>query len=126
MIMIMNLNEDEPPGLLGSAGRRLWASVVDRYDLAEHERQILYQAAQTSDTITALVTLLDGALVDAEGRIRHEHIELRQQRALLVRLVASLRIPYNDDGQQSKTSPVPRRPQRRGAARGIHLLQDGG
>ena len=85
-----------PPGLkLG--GKRLWHAVTDAYELASHEEAILLEAARTVDTLEALE-----AVVTAEGvthaspqglRAHPAAVEARQQRVVLAKLIASLRIP---------------------------------
>jgi len=46
-----------PASMLG--GRRLWNYVVDEFELAEHERSLLLEAARTADTIEDLQSALD-------------------------------------------------------------------
>lgn len=100
---------------LGDGGRRLWAEVLGRYELDEHELALLLQAARTVDTLDdlAVVAASEGPMVD-RGLDRVVHpalVEARQQRLVLARLVASLRLPEE---------PVEGRPQRRGGARGAY------
>ena len=42
------------PRGLGAAGRRLWKSVTDTYELEEHERAVLTEAARTADLCAKL------------------------------------------------------------------------
>lgn len=101
-----------PPGL-GPRGRRLWRSLVDDFDLAEHERALLVEAARTADQLDALdaVARADGPMLD--GRPHPAITEARQQRLVLARLLASLRVPEDPEDSAG-------RPQRRGAARGTY------
>lgn len=85
--------------------------MADEFELSQAEQQLLLQAARTADLLDALQAELDvHGLTDAEGRLSPVVVELRQQRITLTRLIASLRLPDDDDV----------RPQRRGAARGAY------
>ncbi len=97
---------------LGPGGGRLWAEVLGRYELDEHERALLLQAARTVDVLDdlAAVTAAEGPLSPI-GDVHPAVVEARQQRLTLARLIASLRLPEDAlDG----------RPQRRGGARGSY------
>jgi len=103
-----------PPGA-GPAGRRLWRSVVERFDLDEHEAALLREAARCVDLLDELVAVVrrDGPTIrNAKGdMVTHPAaVEARQTRLTLTRLLASLRLPEEDGG----------RAQRRGAARGAY------
>lgn len=93
-----------------AAGRRLWRSVVDAFDLEEHELALLREAVRTVDQLDQLAAVVaeDGPMVD--GKVHPALTESRQLRPVLARLLASLRVPEDDDT----------RPQRRGAARGTY------
>lgn len=99
-----------PPGLK-AAGRRLWASVTDEYDLDEHEVALLVEACRTKDLLNELDATIrrDGVVIPGEQgpRVHPAVTEARQQKTSLNQLIASLRLP-SDEGV---------RPQRRGAAR---------
>jgi hypothetical protein len=99
-----------PPGLK-AAGRRLWASVTDVYDLEEHEAALLLEACRTKDLLNDLDATIrrEGLIVQGEGgpKMHPAVVESRQQKTSLNQLIASLRLP-SDEGV---------RPQRRGAAR---------
>ncbi len=103
-----------------AAGRRLWASVLSEYELEEHESALLVEAVRTVDLLHELeeVVRVEGAIVESpQGRKANPAaVEARQQRIALTRLLASLRLPAGDEGDLSAT----RRPQRRGAARGVY------
>jgi hypothetical protein len=80
----------------------LWRQTVDAYDLRVDERAVLENACRVTDTLARL----DAALVDAPLTVagsmgqQREHpllSEARQQRALLGRLLAQLRLPDADD-----------------------------
>lgn len=91
----------------GSAGSALYASVVEEFELAEHERRQLVEACRCADDLEALAAVVaaDGHMKD--GRVHPALVESRQLRLALARLLASLRVP--DENEQ--------RPQRRGAVR---------
>ncbi len=92
----------------------MWKSLTAALELDEHERRLLIEACRTADHLDALEDAIsaDGVVVD--GRAHPALVEARQQRVVLTRLVASLRLP--EDLQRPET-----RPQRRGAARGAYL-----
>lgn len=107
------------PDDLAEHGRRLWRSVTDDYELEQHETELLEQAARTADLVEALrVALSDGALLTTDGKIRPEIVELRQQRQMLARLLAALRVPLGTE--QDDAGHGPARLQRRGAPRGAY------
>jgi len=94
------LDAPEPPGPpdgAGDTGKRLWAAVVDVYDLGEHELVLLRQAAGVADMCELLAGIVaaDGPLRD--GKAHPALVELRQQQILLARLVVALRVPLGDE-----------------------------
>jgi hypothetical protein len=104
---------DSSPDGLATAGRRLWTSVVDRFDLDEHESSLLLQACRAADTLDRLAAKSADAqltVVNARGDevTNPLFVESRQQSLALSRLIASLRLPEGDEAE---------RPQRRGANR---------
>ncbi len=118
------LRSDEPPEHLAAGGLRLWHSVVDLYDLDEHERALLVRAARCVDLCDRLDALVerDGPMLD--GRAHPAAVEARLQGITLARLLAGLRLPAGTvDDQQASA-----RPQRRSGYRGTHALRalDGG
>jgi len=109
----------EPPTGTGAAGRRLWASVTTDYDLDEHERAVLVEATRTVDVLDELDAAIrsEGAIVDSpQGRRANPAaVEARQQRVVLARLLAALRMPVGEAGDE----PANARPRRRGP-RGVY------
>lgn len=114
---------DSAPASAGAAGRRLWASVLEAYELDEHERALLVEAVRTVDLLADLDSAVrrDGALVDsAQGTRAHPAaVEARQQRVTLARLLAALRLPAGDVGDEAPG----RRPQRRVGVRGVYGIR---
>jgi hypothetical protein len=108
--------EVKPPTGTKAAGRRLWRSVTEDYDLTPAELAILGQAARVADVLDQLAAIIDaGPLIDAEtGRTASAVGEFRQQSITLARLIAALRLP---DGAGAV------RAQRRGT-RGVYALRD--
>jgi hypothetical protein len=102
----------EVPSGLGESGARLWSSVADAFELRVDEELLLLQACRSADLLDALaeqttrgpltVTNAKGDQVTAPWITEH-----RQQSQNLARMIASLRLPDEEDA----------RPQRRGAAR---------
>ncbi len=110
----------EPPAETGQSARRLWSEVVGRFELDEHELALLTEAVRTIDLLDRLASVVDadGPMVTSARGERVIHpaaIEARQQRVVLTRLVASLRLPEDSD--------VDIRPQRRGSARGAYAIR---
>ncbi len=108
----------DPPAGAGESGRRLWSSVVDEYDLEEHEAALLKEMVRTVDLLDELTAIVehDGYMVPGPGltpRVHPAVTEARQARLALARLSASLRLPAGEDADDGGL----RRPQRRGAAR---------
>ena len=106
------MTDDEtpnPPDGTGDSGRALWRSVVDRFDLDEHELALLREASRLVDLLDLLDAAVkrDGAMLG--DRVHPAAVESRQSRLALARLLAALRLP---DGVETAT-----RPQRRGGAR---------
>jgi hypothetical protein len=104
--------QQPPPEGLRKGGRRLWTAVTAVYVLTEHEQALLKQACRTVYTLDGLdlVVAAEGLLVD--GRPHAAVVEARQQRIVLARMLAALRLP-DETGQQ---------PQRRGV-RGVYHLR---
>jgi len=100
-----------------AAGRRLWSSIVDVYELEEHETALLVEAVRTVDLLDARVRE-DGPIVDSpQGkRANPAAVEARQQRIALARLLAALRLPAGEEGDQRAST----RPQRRTGVRGVY------
>lgn len=115
-----------PPDGLGRNGLALWSSVVDEYDLEEHERALLAQAARTVDLLDELDKAVrrEGAMVTGpQGLTAHPAArEARAQSITLARLLAALRLPAGEEGDQQAGARV-RRPQRRSGARGTYGIR---
>lgn len=94
------MNPKTPPGLK-AGGRKLWTAVTEEFDLGEHEQAVLLQAARTVDALDALqaVIVAEGVTHQSPQGVRAHPalVEARQQRVTLAKLVASLRIPLDDD-----------------------------
>ncbi len=85
--------------------------MLGRFELDEHELALLREAVRTASQLDALDAEVRAAGVLLDGKAHPALVEARQQRIVLARLVASLRLPEDDAGV---------RPQRRGAARGSY------
>jgi hypothetical protein len=110
---MINVVTKAPRGL-GPAGRKLWHSVIDVFELDEYESSLLLQAARTSDLLEDLQAAIDrdGAMVrthDGDWKPNPAAIEIRLQRLALARLVVTLRVPSEDEA-----------PRRGSAARGVY------
>jgi hypothetical protein len=98
-----------------AAGRRLWRSVLDTFELDEHELTLLRQAVAVADHCEALQDEVDRTGLLVGGRTNPALVELRQQRILLARLIVALRVPLGDAGEGGRT-------QRRGL-RGVYGIR---
>lgn len=82
---------------LGTAGRKLWDSVLDDFELAEHEAAQLEEACRVRDTIAVLRAQVrtDGTMIgSSQGARLHPAIaEIRAQQLALARLLATLQVP---------------------------------
>ncbi len=110
-----------PPKGLAVAGRRLWKSVTQEYELDEHERVLLLLACRTTDRLDDIAEALAGQPLTVDNfrgdPVAHPLLnEQRQQSLTLARLLASLRRPSGDEEAEN-------RPQRRGGARGSYGIR---
>lgn len=103
------MTKPKAPAGLKPGGRKLWTQVLDDYELAEHELQVLQQAARTVDQIDALEAIVqaEGPMQNSpQGRRVHPAVqELRQQRIVLARLLAALNIPTEDSESRQVRAP---------------------
>jgi hypothetical protein len=122
VVTVRKAPEKAPAGL-GAEALALWSSVVGAYDLEEHERTLLVQAVRTVDLLEKLDAEVrrDGPLVESpQGQKAHPAAtEARQQRIALARLLAALRLPAGDEGDQQAGA----RPQRRVGVRGTYGIR---
>lgn len=85
------------PNGLGSAGKKLWSTVTDGFDLGEHELLVLLEACRTADTLNELEEdrKTHGSVIDSPHgkKANPAVVEARQQRLVLAKLLASLAIP---------------------------------
>jgi hypothetical protein len=102
-----------PPGS-GTAGKRLWRSVVQDYELAEHESALLREAVRVADVCAELQTIVDEEGLLLAGKAHPALVELRAERVLLARLLVALRVPLGDAEERPSKHGAPRL-QRRGA-----------
>ncbi len=119
----MTEKRSNAPSGTRAAGRRLWVSVLGEYELEEHELALLVEATRTVDLLAELdaVVRREGAVVESpQGRKANPAaVEARQQRIALARLLAALRLPAGEEGDQAEG----RRPQRRVGVRGVHAIR---
>lgn len=114
-----------PPAPRGSgpAGRRLWTAVQRTYELESHEDALLVAMCRTADRLDALekIAAEQGLTTTGHGtqKISPAVVEYRQQAITYARLATALRLPAGEDNGEE------RRPQRRGAPRGVYQLHGG-
>jgi len=104
--------QQKRPPRLRAGGRRLWDAVTTRWELDQHEAELLEQAARTLDLVDRLTRETEQQPLLVDGKPNPLLAEVRHQRIVLGRLLAQLRIP-DDRGQ---------RPQHR-SARGTYPQQ---
>lgn len=90
------------PKGLDAPGRTLWRRISRGFALREDEIAVLEEACRTVDTIARLDAELVGApltVPGSAGQLREHPLlsEVRQQRALLGRLLHQLRLPDAED-----------------------------
>ena len=112
-----------PPEGTRAPGRRLWSSIVTEFELDEHEAALLVEAVRTVDLLDLLDAAVrrDGPMVDSpQGLKAHPAaVEARQQRIALARLLAALRLPSGEAGDEQASA----RPQRRVGVRGTYGIR---
>jgi hypothetical protein len=113
------IQKPPPPNGTSNKGCDLWNSIVDAYDLEEHEIALLREMVRCVDDLEELriVIARDGYMSSTGDGVPKLHpavAETRQLRLVLARLAASLRLPSGEDEDEMA------RPQRRGAARGTY------
>ena len=113
--------EHKTPSGLKAGGRKLWRSVTDDYELGEHELSVLLEAARTVDALDQLQAIVrdEGVTnVSPQGVRAHPAlVEARQQRVTLAKLIASLRIPFEEDENTGKA------PQKRVGTRALSAVR---
>lgn len=98
------------PAHLGDAGRELYSAAVEGFDLTIPETSALLQAAETLDTLRELEDALrEHGRITPTGRPSPLLVELRQQRAILVRLLGLLDLREDEEeDRQTATSRAAR------------------
>lgn len=99
---------------LAPRGRRLWASLLVQdeglKDLKNPMREVALSACRTADRVEQLEVLARTTDPVVEGKsglmIHPVHAEVRQQSALLARLVAALRLPDQASGKRPQHRQV--------------------
>ena len=89
------------PKGLDRTGRRLWRDVVSAYELRPDELILLDSACRTADLVVRLEAAMEGQPLTVRGSMGQERehpllSEARQQRSLLARLFAQLKLPDAD------------------------------
>jgi hypothetical protein len=98
----MIMSEMKPPSGLRAPGKRLWASVVEKYELTAAELATLEQACRTADELETLqkaVKALPNLVTEGSTGQEKGHpllAETRAHRQLLERLVGALNLPDAD------------------------------
>jgi len=104
---------DAPAGL-SARGERLWGSLLAQDASLTHEddprREVALSACRTADRVELLETMaaqVDPVVEGRAGPMTHPLFgEVRQQAALLARLVAALRLPDDATGKRPQKRPL--------------------
>lgn len=98
------------PGHLGEAGAAFYARVAEEYDLSLPEQAALLQVAETLDTIAELEAAIrkHGRVDPISGKPTPAVQEVRQQRAILVRLLGLLDLPLDESDGAASSSVLAR------------------
>lgn len=95
------------PANLKAGGKKLWKAVTDDFELGEHELSVLLEASRTVDALDELEKIVRSEGVTHQSpqgvRAHPALVEARQQRVTLAKLVASLRIPLDDEQDAGRT-----------------------
>lgn len=91
-------NQPRPPAKFGASGRRLWRTVVERYELRPDEARLLGDACREADIIERLEEALADAPLIVKGSMGQLVAsplvsEVRQHRAVLAGLLKALKLP---------------------------------
>ena len=89
------------PKGLDLGGKRLWKRIIGAYELRPDELILLESACRTADMVVRLEAAMEGQPLVVKGSMgqAREHpllSEARQQRGLLARLLAQMKLP--DEG----------------------------
>jgi hypothetical protein len=103
--------DQQPPGVLGTSGRRLWDSVTSLYGLSPAELELLWQAAQVVDVIDALSEVVwsgNAKVKGSAGQIKAHPLlaAVNDQRRLLDGLLRSLNLPLPSEETGRRRSPA--------------------
>ncbi len=98
------------PETLSTAGRTLWDSVTDTFELDDKEAIQLEEACRVRDTISDLRAQLqtDGIMLSSSqgSRLHPAVAEIRSQQLVLARLLATLQIPTLEEDELPASSGV--------------------
>jgi hypothetical protein len=109
------MTDQTPPAPEGAgpAGTALWADMCARFELEAEEQALLVEAVRTVDQLDALnARVLADGVVNDEGKVNPALTEARAQRAILARLIVSLRVP-DEDGKRAQRRGGARKPYQR-------------
>lgn len=93
------------PSGLDKAGKALWRSIAPHYNFRPDELRILTDACKLADTIELMEVELDGADLIVPGSMKQPTAnpmlaEIRQTRAVLAKMLGSLKLPDESKGEQ--------------------------
>lgn len=99
------MTKPKPPAGLADGGTKLWAAVIDTYDLRIDEQRVLEDACREADLIDMMVTGMRGKSLVVDGSKGQPVVnplvsELRQHRATLAALMRQLKLPEDGDAER--------------------------
>lgn len=91
-----------PPADLDEAGRALWESIASEYEMNPAEIKLLAEAARSADELAMLRSGLHAADALVPGSRNQPVVnplfeEIRAHRTVLLRVLAALKLPADDD-----------------------------
>jgi len=117
-------DQQRPPRGVKAPGRLLWDSITTEYELTQHELALLTQAVRVVDHLEALDAEVrrDGVTQETPQGLRAHPalVESRAQKIVLARLLAALRMPLGEEGDEQGNA---RRPQRQAGAKGVYGIR---
>lgn len=98
-----------PPKGSGPGGRALWRSILVDFRLDQHELTLLREAVRVTDRLDALAVVIaaQGVMDPETGKAHPALVEARQQEITLARLLAVLRMPTGEEGDEQASARRP-------------------
>ena len=97
------MNAPKAPSKLGPAGRRLWSSISEKYELRADEQRVLEDACREADLVDKMAAELASDALMVTGSMGQPVVnpmvaEVRQHRSTLAALLRGLKLPDDEGG----------------------------